>query len=85
MSQAQMTPAEMQAMILKLQQENESLKRTQAAKISLKVSEKGGLSVYGLGRFPLTLYKSQWAALLARTQDIQAFIEANAASLKEKE
>jgi hypothetical protein len=48
------------------------------------VSEKGGLSVYGLGRFPVTLYKEQWTKLLAMSDDIQAFIKAHASELKTK-
>jgi hypothetical protein len=49
------------------------------------VSEKGGLSVYGLGRFPVTLYKEQWIKLLALADDIQAFIKENEGKLKTKE
>jgi hypothetical protein len=51
----------------------------------LKVSEKGGVSVYGLGRFPVTLYKEQWTKLLDLAADIRAFIEAHDAELKAKE
>ncbi len=53
--------------------------------IYLKVSEKGGLSVYGLGRFPVTLYKEQWAKLLARTDEIKAFLAAHNGHLKSKD
>jgi hypothetical protein len=49
------------------------------------VSEKGGVSVYGLGRFPITLYKEQWAKLLDMTDEIRAFIKENDAKLKTKE
>lgn len=80
-----MTPEQMQAMILKLTQENESLKKAQQAKLRLKVSEKGGVSLYGMGRFPLTLYKSQWLALLDNIPTIKAFIEANDSILTNKE
>ena len=52
--------------------------------ISLKVSEKGALCVYGLGRFPVTLYAGQWRRLLAEAQSIEAFLKANAALLTEK-
>lgn len=65
--------------------ENESLKKALRATISLKVSEKGALSVYGLGRFPVTLYKGQWERLLATAEQIRAFIEANQDRLKTKE
>jgi hypothetical protein len=51
----------------------------------LKVSEKGGVSVYGLGRFPVTLYKEQWLKLLDMADDIRAFISANEAELKSKQ
>jgi hypothetical protein len=51
----------------------------------MKVSEKGALSVYGMGRFPVTLYKEQWLRLLAMAEDIKAFIEANNDHLKSKE
>ncbi|MEA3209051.1 MAG: hypothetical protein QOE70_2108 [Chthoniobacter sp.] len=53
-------------------------------KISLKVSEKGAVSAYGLGRFPVTLYREQWEAVLDKADDIRAFIAANAARLKTK-
>jgi hypothetical protein len=52
--------------------------------VSLKVSEKGGLSVYGLGRFPVTLYRDQWTKLLDMAEDIRAFIRANESGLKTK-
>ena len=51
----------------------------------MKVSEKGALSVYGLGRFPVTLYKEQWQRLLDMSDDIRAFIVENQATLKTKE
>jgi hypothetical protein len=68
----------------KLRAENEALKRSSARGLSLKISEKGGLSVYGLGRFPVTLYREQWLKLLGMAADIQAFIEANSDKLKTK-
>ena len=64
----------------RLRAENERLKRTQSRGISLKVSEKGGVSVYGLGRFPVTLYKEQWAKLLDMAEEIRAFIRDHEAS-----
>jgi hypothetical protein len=51
----------------------------------LKVSEKGAVSVYGMGRFPVTLYKEQWLKLLDMSDDIRAFITANETQLKEKD
>jgi hypothetical protein len=68
----------------RLRAENAQLKRTASRDMTLKVSEKGGLSVYGLGRFPVTLYKEQWTKLLDMADDIRAFIRANEASLKTK-
>ena len=74
-----------QAEIERLRAENERLKKTRDARLAMKVSEKGALSVYGMGRFPVTLYKEQWLRLLAMAEDIKAFIEANNHSLKSKE
>jgi hypothetical protein len=53
--------------------------------MSLKVSEKGGLSVYGLGRFPVTLYREQWEKLLGMADEIRNFIRENERALKKKE
>jgi hypothetical protein len=68
----------------RLREENESLKKSAAKKISLKVSEKGGVSVYGLGRFPVTLYKEQWAGLLDMADEIRAFLVVHDKELKSK-
>ncbi len=65
--------------------ENENLKKAGRGKLAMKVSEKGALSVYGMGRFPVTLYKEQWLRLLTMADEIKAFIAANDASLKSKE
>lgn len=81
-----MADEDMRAELERLRAENESLKeRRRGAPVSLKVSEKGGVSVYGLGRFPVTLYKEQWQKLLAMTDDIKAFIAENEHLLKAKE
>ena len=70
----------------RLRAENQALKSGQrASNLSFKVSEKGAVSVYGLGRFPVTLYQEQWDKLLAAVDDLRAFIEANRANLKKKE
>ncbi len=70
----------------KLRSENADLKKAPSkGTISFKVSEKGGLSVYGLGRFPVTLYKEQWTKLLDRSDDIRKFMADNDANLKTKE
>ena len=78
------TPEEMQAELDKLRAENEALKRPRG-QMSLRVSEKGALSVYGLGRFPVTLYREQWEKLLGMTDEIRAFIKQHDAQLKKKE
>jgi hypothetical protein len=80
-----MSDQDMQAELARLRAENAALKKTSAKGLSLKVSEKGALSVYGLGRFPVTLYKEQWNKLLDMADDIRAFITANDAQLKTKD
>ncbi len=81
----QMTEDEMKAELERLTKENESLKARTSKGISLKVSEKGGVSVYGMGRFPITLYKEQWIKLLDMSDDLRRFIDENASKLKVKE
>jgi len=76
---------DIKAELERLRAENQALKKTSAKGLSLKVSEKGGLSVYGLGRFPVTLYKEQWKKLLDMADDIRAFIQANESQLKSKD
>ena len=70
----------------RLRAENAALKASTVRRgaVSLKVSEKGGVSVYGLGRFPVTLYKEQWAKLLDLADEIRAFIKAHDSELKSK-
>jgi hypothetical protein len=70
----------------RLRAENAALKASSARRggVSFKVSEKGGVSVYGLGRFPVTLYKEQWAKLLDLADDLRAFIKAHEGELKSK-
>jgi hypothetical protein len=70
--------------LARLRAENEALKARSRRGVTLKVSEKGGVSVYGLGRFPVTLYKEQWAKLLDLAEDIRNFIRENDAQLKTK-
>ena len=81
------TPEELKAEIERLKAENESLKKSKSGsqKFSLKVSEKGGVSVYGVGRFPVTLYKEQWKTILDKTVEIKNFLAENEASLKSKD
>ena len=79
------SPEELQAEIEKLKAENTALKNRGAKGVSMKVSEKGGVSIYGLGRFPVTLYLEQWTRLLDMADDIRAFIKENESKLKKKE
>ncbi len=78
-------PDDMKAELERLRAENEALKKTKQKGLTLKISEKGGLSVYGLGRFPVTLYKEQWLKLLDMADEIRSFIEVNNEKLKTKE
>jgi hypothetical protein len=76
---------DLKAEIERLKAENAALKKPTRGTLSMKVSEKGALSVYGMGRFPVTLYKEQWLKLLGIADDIQAFIKENDSKLKVKE
>ena len=76
---------ELKAEIERLRAENENLKKPTRGQTSLKVSEKGALSVYGMGRFPVTLYREQWEKLLSMSDQIREFIRENDAALKKKE
>ena len=80
-----MSDEDLKAEVERLRAENEHLKTRAAKGGSIKVSEKGGVSVYGLGRFPVTLYKEQWAKLLGMADEIRAFIKENEDRLKAKE
>ena len=68
----------------RLRSENAALKKAAATGITMKVSEKGAVSIYGMGRFPVTLYKEQWLKLLEMSDDIRTFIAANEGKLKTK-
>ena len=80
-----MADNDLQAELERLRAENAALKSKGGRSVHLKVSEKGGLSVYGLGRFPVTLYQEQWLKLLDMSDDIRAFIAEHASELKVKE
>lgn len=80
-----MSDDDVRAELERLRNENAALKKGAATGITMKVSEKGGLSVYGMGRFPITLYKEQWLKLLDMSDAIRAFIKANDGALKTKE
>ena len=79
-----LSPEELLEQIERLKRENETLKARNSAQLRFQVGVKGGISVYGLGRFPVTLYKEQWLRLLAASQDIHDFIRAHEGSLKTK-
>ena len=72
------------AQLEQLKAENAKLKEAQTSRISFEVSEKGALSLYGMGRFPVTLYKSQWERLIQVVPQILKFIEDNKDKLAEK-
>jgi hypothetical protein len=80
-----MSDEDLKAEIERLRAENDKLKNKGVRGLSLKVSEKGGLSLYGVGRFPVTLYKEQWRRILGMASEIEAFIVENESSLKSKE
>jgi hypothetical protein len=80
-----MSDEDMKAELDRLRNENAALKKGASSSVRLKVSEKGALSVYGMGRFPVTLYKEQWLKLLGMSDEIRAFIAANDAQLKAKD
>jgi hypothetical protein len=80
-----MTDEDLKEELERLRAENAALKARTARGVSLRVSGKGALSVYGLGRFPVTLYKEQWAKLLDMADDIRSFIRDHQADLKSKE
>ena len=75
---------DLQSELERLRAENAAMKKARNAGISIRVSEKGALSVYGLGRFPVTLYREQWERLLAASEEIKAFIAENVDKLKVK-
>ena len=80
-----MAEEDLLAQLEKLKAENAALKSRSSKGVSMKVSEKGGVSIYGLGRFPVTLYKEQWTKLLDMAEDIRSFIQEHDAELKTKE
>ena len=77
------SPEELKARIAQLEKQLRTGRR--AGNLEFKVGEKGGVSVYGLGRFPVTLYYEQWIRLLDTAQDLRAFLEENKSKLKLKQ
>ncbi|MGA9464093.1 MAG: hypothetical protein WBV28_14970 [Terracidiphilus sp.] len=80
-----MSESELKAELERLRAENAQLKSKGTGGLSLKVSEKGAVSLYGMGRFPVTLYKEQWLRILASASDIETLIRENDGKLKTKE
>src|SRR5215831_11007135 len=80
-----MSDDDMKAELDRLRKENAALKKGASDGLRIKVSEKGAVSVYGMGRFPVTLYKEQWLRLLNMSDEIRAFIAQNEAQLKAKD
>jgi len=80
---AEPTYEELKAKVQELEKQAETKKRSGA--MEFRVSEKGGVSVYGLGRFPVTLYYEQWSRLLDAVPELQKFLEENKSKLKLKQ
>jgi hypothetical protein len=79
-----MSDEDLKAELERLRNENAALKKGASTGLRMKVSEKGALSIYGMGRFPVTLYKEQWLKLLDMSDEIRGFIKANDPQLKAK-
>lgn len=79
------TSEQLRAELERVRAENEALKKRGTRELNLKVSQKGGVSVYGLGRFPVTLYKEQWTRLLDIADEIRTFIREHEGELKARD
>ena len=80
-----MSDEELKSELERLRNENAALKKGSSTGIRMKVSEKGAVSIYGMGRFPVNLFKELWPKLLDMSDEIRAFIAANEAQLKAKD
>jgi len=69
-------------LIARIAELEKKLGSKQSGKLEFRVGEKGGVSVYGLGRFPVTLYYEQWAKLLDSAEDLRTFLDENKSRLK---
>jgi hypothetical protein len=79
---AEPSKEELLAKIAELEKKVEGRKK---GTLEFRVGEKGGVSVYGLGRFPVTLYYEQWIRLLDASKDLRDFLEENKSHLKLKD
>jgi hypothetical protein len=79
-----MSDDDLRAELERLRAENEALKAKERRGTRLAISEKGGVSLYGLRRFPITLYREEWERILGMADEIRAFLRENAAKLKTK-
>ena len=79
-----MTDADLQAELARLKAENEALKAKEKRGTYMRVSEKGGVSLYGMRRFPITFYREEWERILGMADEIRGFIAQHAAELKTK-
>ena len=77
-----MSNEDLKAELERLRNENAALKKGASSSVRIKVSEKGAVSIYGMGRFPVTLYQEQWLKLLDMSADIREFIVANEAQYR---
>jgi hypothetical protein len=75
---------EMRRELERLKAENEALKAKEKRGTRLQVSEKGGVSLYGMRRFPITFYKEEWERILEMADEIRSFMRENAGKLKTK-
>jgi hypothetical protein len=80
-----MADEELKTELERLRNENSALKKGALSGVRMKVSEKGVVSIYGMGRFPVNLFKELWLKLLDMSDEIRAFIAANEARLKAKD
>ncbi len=76
--------ADMKAELERLRAENEALKSQSKRSIRLQVSQKGGVSLYGIRRFPVTFYKEEWDRILSMKDDIESFMAEHEGELKTK-
>ena len=81
---SKLSQAQMLQLLLDAQKKITELETRPARKVWFKVTEKGGVSAYGLGQFPVTLYRSQWEQLLEACKELPAFLQANASKLTSK-